>query len=66
MDYHLAPEAKFPIPLYEAAAVVRYFQERGAEYGILPDKMALGGDSGGANLALGLNLYLRDLSLIHI
>ena len=60
MDYHLAPEAKFPIPLYEAAAVVRYFQERGAEYGILPDKMALGGDSGGANLALGLNLYLRD------
>ena len=29
-------------------------------YGILPDKMALGGDSGGANLALGLNLYLRD------
>ena len=60
VDYHLAPEAKFPIPLYEAAAVVRYFQERGAEYGILPDKMALGGDSGGANLALGLNLYLRD------
>ena len=26
VDYHLAPEAKFPIPLYEAAAVVRYFQ----------------------------------------
>ena len=60
VDYHLAPEAKFPIPLYEAAAVVRYFQERGTEYGILPDKMALGGDSGGVNLALGLNLYLRD------
>lgn len=60
VDYHLAPEAKFPIPLYESAAVIRYFHENGAQYGILPDKMAIGGDSGGANLALGANLYLRD------
>ena len=27
VDYHLAPEAKFPIPLYEAAAVIRHFHE---------------------------------------
>ena len=40
--------------------MVRYFQENGARYGILADKMALAGDSGGANLALGLDLYLRD------
>lgn len=60
VDYHLAPEAKFPIPLYESAAVVRFFQEHAAEYGILPEKMALCGDSGGANLAMGVNLYLRD------
>lgn len=60
VDYHLAPEAKFPIPLYESAAVIRYFHENGTKYGILPDKMAIGGDSGGANLALGANLYLRD------
>lgn len=60
VDYHLAPEVKFPIPLYESAAVVRYFHENGAQWGILPDHMAIGGDSGGANLALGTNLYLRD------
>lgn len=60
VDYHLAPEVKFPIPLYECAAVVRYFHENGAEWNILPDRMALAGDSGGANLALGTNLYLRD------
>lgn len=60
VDYHLAPEYKFPIPLYEAAAVVHYFRENGAKYGILPDKMALCGDSGGANLSLAVNLYLRD------
>lgn len=60
IEYHLAPETKFPIPLYECAAVVRYFHENGDKYGIIPDKMAIGGDSGGANLALGTNLYLRD------
>ncbi len=61
VDYHLAPEAKFPIPLYESVAVISYFHEHGEEYGILPDKMAIGGDSGGANLALASNLYLRDV-----
>lgn len=60
VDYHLAPEYKFPVPLYESAAVVRFFHEQGADYGILPDKMALCGDSGGANLSMGVNLYLRD------
>ena len=60
VDYHLAPEAKFPIPLYESAAVIRHFHEHGEQFGILPDRMAIGGDSGGANLALAANLYLRD------
>lgn len=60
VDYHLAPEAKFPTPLYECAAVVRYFHENGAPWGILPDRMAIAGDSGGGNLSLATNLYLRD------
>lgn len=60
IDYHLAPETKFPIPLYECAAVIRWFHENGSDFGILPDHMALAGDSGGANLAMGANLYLRD------
>ena len=60
VDYHLAPEAKFPIPLYESAAVIRHFHENAEKYNISPDKMAVAGDSGGANLALGASLYLRD------
>lgn len=60
VDYHLAPEAKFPIPLYESAAVVRYFHENAEKYDICPDNMGIGGDSGGASLSLGVNLYLRD------
>lgn len=60
VDYHLAPEAKFPVPLYECAAAVRYFHEHGEQYSILPDRMAIAGDSGGGNLSMGVNLYLRD------
>ena len=60
VDYHLSPEAKFPIPMYECAAVVRYFHESGAQFGILPDLMAIGGDSGVGKLSLATNLYLRD------
>lgn len=61
VEYHLAPEAKFPIPLYESVAVIRYFHENAEKYSISPDHMALAGDSGGANLALASNLYLRDV-----
>jgi len=60
INYRLAPEYKFPVPLFEVAAVTRFFHEHGADYGILPDKMALCGDSGGASLAMSANLYLRD------
>ena len=60
VDYRLAPEYKFPTAMYESAAVVRYFHEQGTAHGILPDKMALCGDSGGAALSLSVNLLLRD------
>jgi len=60
VDYHLAPEAKFPIQIFESAAVARYFHEHGGEWGILTDKFALCGDSGGGNLSLSTNLFLRD------
>lgn len=60
VDYSLAPEVKFPIPVYEVATVAEFFHENGLNYGILPDKIGLCGDSGGANLALATNLFLRD------
>lgn len=60
VDYHLAPEAKFPTQLYECAAVVRCLHENGARWGLLPDHITIAGDSGGGNLALATNLYLRD------
>jgi acetyl esterase len=60
VDYALSPEAKFPQALLECAAVVRFVAERGAEWGLDPARILLGGDSAGGNLALATALLLRD------
>ncbi len=60
VDYALSPEAKFPQALEECAAVVRFLAERGAEWGLDPERLVLGGDSAGGNLALATALLLRD------
>jgi acetyl esterase len=60
VDYALSPEAKFPQALLECAAVVRFIAERGAEWGLDPARILLGGDSAGGNLALSTALLLRD------
>ncbi len=60
VDYALSPEAVFPQALEECAAVVRWLARHGAEWGLDPARIALGGDSAGANLALGAALLLRE------
>jgi acetyl esterase len=60
VDYRLAPEHRFPVASDEMIAVIRFMAGKGDEYGIDPVRMAAGGDSAGANLALGSALALRD------
>lgn len=60
VDYPLAPEAPFPQAIEQIAALVRLLRRDGLAYGLDPDRIALGGDSAGANLALGTALLLRD------
>jgi acetyl esterase len=60
VDYCLAPEHKFPEPLDECLAVARWIHCHGAAWRIDPQRLALGGDSAGANLALATALDLRD------
>ena len=60
VDYALSPEAQFPQALEECAAVTRHLAAHGAEWGLDPTRIAVGGDSAGGNLALGASLYLRD------
>jgi acetyl esterase len=59
-DYALSPEAAFPQAVEECAAVLRWVAEHGAEWGLDPRRIALGGDSAGGNLAMGAALLLRD------
>ena len=60
VDYRLAPEHKFPAGLEDCIAAVRGLAEHGGEWGIDSRRLAIGGDSAGANLALAALLSLRD------
>jgi acetyl esterase len=60
VDYALAPEAKFPIAQQQVVHVVRWACAHAAELEIDRDRIALGGDSAGGNLAITTALRLRD------
>ena len=60
IDYKLAPEHRFPVAFEEMVAMVRLAASEGGGFGIDPTRLAVGGDSAGANLALAAALPLRD------
>lgn len=60
VDYALSPEAKFPLALQQIVGVVRWLSQSGGKLGIDTQRLAIGGDSAGANLAVSTSLMLRD------
>ena len=60
VDYRLSPEHKFPAAIEDALAVLAWLRATGADLGIDPSRLSLGGASAGANLALGAALMSRD------
>lgn len=60
VGYRLAPEHRFPVAFDEMLAVIRLTARDGATLGVDPTRLAAGGDSAGANLALAAALALRD------
>lgn len=60
VDYALAPEHKFPEPLEDCIAVSRWLRGNAGAWSVDTERLAIGGDSAGANLALATALALRD------
>jgi acetyl esterase len=60
VDYKLSPEHRFPVAFEEMVAMVRLAAREGDGLGIDPSRLAVGGDSAGANLALAAALASRD------
>lgn len=60
LDYKLAPEYKFPVPLNECYDLYLWMRGHAEELGIDKDRIAVGGHSAGGSLAAGMCLKLKD------
>ncbi|MEI8149576.1 MAG: alpha/beta hydrolase [Actinomycetes bacterium] len=60
INYQKSPEHKFPIPHDDCYAALKWMIENAAELNIDKNKIGVGGDSAGGNLAAGISLRARD------
>ncbi|XP_055352837.1 arylacetamide deacetylase-like [Paramacrobiotus metropolitanus] len=60
IQYPLAPENPYPKPMLACYNSVLYLHQHAQRLGIDPQRISIGGDSAGGNLAASVTLKLRD------
>ncbi|ULO10091.1 alpha/beta hydrolase [Paenibacillus sp. 19GGS1-52] len=61
-NYSLSPEAKYPTAIEEIYAVLEWVAEKGPENRLDPNKLTVGGDSVGGNMAAAITLMAKERS----
>jgi len=61
VDYLAAPRVRYPVAQEQTHDVLAWLSEHAGEWGLDPDRISIGGFSGGGNLAASACLQGRDL-----
>jgi acetyl esterase/lipase len=63
LDYSIAPGARYPVPVRQANAALRYLRAHARRFGGDPARLVLGGDSAGAQIASQVAAVQTDAAL---
>ncbi|KAK3579604.1 hypothetical protein CHS0354_012021 [Potamilus streckersoni] len=60
IEYRLAPEHMYPVPLDDCVKATKFFLKNAKQYGVDENQIGIAGDSAGGNLAMSVALRLSE------